>query len=136
MRYWTRSSRVGGPGEDAFDAGGVRSDNANGGEGDAELDEIIFHELEPLIGDLAGVGVDVDLLGIWEVVAEGTESFVLGIEVDWQEGDLAGLIPVGDSEGDTGFADAAFTAGREDYAFVGVVAIGMIVEHKISPFWV
>src|SRR5215469_6782531 len=44
---------IGGPGEDAFDAGRVWGDDAHSGEGDSELGEAIFHELEPLVRDEA-----------------------------------------------------------------------------------
>ena len=138
---------VGGPGEEAFDAGGVRGDDPYGGEGDSELGEVIFHELEPLVSDVAGaaahvgeddvglsvgkygeedvepgIGVDVDLLGLWEIVAERAQGFVFRIEVEREKGNLAGVVPVGDGEGDTGFADPTLTAGGEDDTFLGVMA--------------
>jgi hypothetical protein len=134
--------QIGGPSDDAFDAGGVRGDDAHSGEGNTELEEVVFHELEPLVSDESGaaahigeddvglavgedgkedieggIGMDVDLLGIREIVAEGTEGFVFGVEVERKKRDLAGLVPVGDSEGNAGFSDAAFAAGGEDDAF-------------------
>jgi hypothetical protein len=133
---------IGGPSEDAFDAGGVWGDDAHSGEGNAKVGEVVFHELEPLVRDEAGtaahigkddvslavgedgeedveagIRVDVDLLCIREVVAEGTESLVLGVEVERKKRDLAGLVPVGYGEGNAGFSDATFAAGGEDNAF-------------------
>jgi hypothetical protein len=133
---------IGGPSEDAFDAGGVRGDDAHSGERDSELGEVVFHELEPLVRDEAGaaahigeddvglavgedgeedveagIGVDVDLVGLWEIVAERAEGFVFGVEVERKKRDLAGLVPGGDGEGNAGFSDAAFAAGSEDDAF-------------------
>src|SRR5579863_10205241 len=43
---------VGGPGENAFHAGGVGSDDANGSEANAQCREVILHELKPLMGDV------------------------------------------------------------------------------------
>ena len=140
--------KVGGPGEDAFHAGGVGSDDTDGSEGQAQCREVFLHELKPLMGDVSGsaahvgenrvsltvredaeeyvescVRVDFDLLSVWKVVLKGTDSFIFRIEVKGNEGNLLGLIPVGNTEADGGFADAPFPSFCKNDAFVGTVAI-------------
>jgi len=111
------------------------------------------HELEPLVGDFTGsaahvgkddvhlgvgqdskediqtgIGMDFDLLGVGEVVLEGADGFVFEIEVQRDERDLAGVVPVREGERDSGFANATFAAHGENHAFGGRVMMGSVTS--------
>jgi hypothetical protein len=122
-----------GPRKNALDTSRVQSNYANRRELGTGGSEVLVHRIEPVGRNLAsasshigkddrgtavemvdegiepGGRVNVDLSDrTIEEVLQGATGFVFGIEIEQRDGNLVGPKPLGESDHDAGFTDAAF----------------------------